>query len=625
MARRSYEEALVEWALGRLGGARPAPAADPGSFGEAPAKGKGATGRGPASARASARGGAAAKGKAKAAGSAKSAPPSADAAAPSAPPEADAALLQLRSVFGLQPGEERALQLALAVERSPALAQALAARSGGRGLLAWMVEEIAGPGLLAPAGRLRAHGLLVVDGIPGGTPAAFDVVRLAPGMRERLDGAAPSPASMGMGIDAISAADRGALPEPLMTLMKDDVLGSTARWVSVGGIAPADAEKLAAVVARRLGRDSLRVDGRVVARLAPGDAAALLAAARREVDLVGSALLVDSAAWLGGGLLKAIGAPAVAVSRVLLCDERKVPELAVPAGFTSRSLVLDGAPPADGAARPDVPGGLAAPPPVPPSIEAARRQAALDAARAMGRALDLPPLPPPPPAAPDAPRPPPAASASASAPASAPSTPVAAAEPPRAEPPRAPATPEPELSLEELGRRAAMYVGSSVPARKRSPAERAAAARPATPEPAAPPPDPPPSPGPAMAAPPDPGTPAASSDTTPGSASMATGDPSESLPYVPVPEGATIADLIRLVREAANPFQKAALLRQLGDAGVKDVSVVSLMRAYTTSAHPAVRAAAEYGMLRLFGPTWNRSRPIPKPVQPPRSDDDKGS
>ena len=128
-----------------------------------------------------------------------------------------------------------------------------------------------------------------------------------------------------------------------------------------------------------------------------------------------------------------------------------------------------------------------------------------------------------------------------------------------------------------------------------------------------------------MAAPPDPTTPPLGADSSDAAtaSSLATGDPSESLPYVTIPEGAVLADLLRIVREAGNPFQRAALLRQLADAGVRDVNLVALLRAHLTTSHPAVRAASEYGMIRLFGPAWNRARPIPKPVQPPRSDDEK--
>ena len=45
------------------------------------------------------------------------------------------------------------------------------------------------------------------------------------------------------------------------------------------------------------------------------------------------------------------------------------------------------------------------------------------------------------------------------------------------------------------------------------------------------------------------------------------------------------------------------------------------LRAHVKVDHPSVRAAAEEGMVKLFGANWNRARPIPKPVQPPRGDD----
>jgi hypothetical protein len=53
--------------------------------------------------------------------------------------------------------------------------------------------------------------------------------------------------------------------------------------------------------------------------------------------------------------------------------------------------------------------------------------------------------------------------------------------------------------------------------------------------------------------------------------------------------------------------------------------VVAALRANVKSEHAGVRSAAEEGMHALFGPNWNRMREVPKPVQPPRSDDkDRG-
>ena len=42
------------------------------------------------------------------------------------------------------------------------------------------------------------------------------------------------------------------------------------------------------------------------------------------------------------------------------------------------------------------------------------------------------------------------------------------------------------------------------------------------------------------------------------------------------------------------------------------------------SENPAVRQAAEAAMAQMFGDKWSNTRPVPKPVQPPRDDKDRG-
>ena len=97
-------------------------------------------------------------------------------------------------------------------------------------------------------------------------------------------------------------------------------------------------------------------------------------------------------------------------------------------------------------------------------------------------------------------------------------------------------------------------------------------------------------------------------------------DPNEKLPYVAIPPELALKDVLALLPTVGNPLQRAELLKEL--AKVKGhAQIAALMRAHTTSTHPAVRAAAEDGMAQFFGANWNRSKSIPKPVQPPRSDD----
>ena len=95
--------------------------------------------------------------------------------------------------------------------------------------------------------------------------------------------------------------------------------------------------------------------------------------------------------------------------------------------------------------------------------------------------------------------------------------------------------------------------------------------------------------------------------------------PVDDQPPLPLADDANLDELIRVTRTTPNQLQRAELLRKL--SGKKDPRVIQLFRANAQSPHPAVRAAAEEGMASLFGATWNRTRAIPPPVQPPRSDD----
>jgi len=97
-------------------------------------------------------------------------------------------------------------------------------------------------------------------------------------------------------------------------------------------------------------------------------------------------------------------------------------------------------------------------------------------------------------------------------------------------------------------------------------------------------------------------------------------DPAESLPYVAIPEEATLADLVRITTTCPNPLQKIDLINLLA-TGPKEVTVLRLLRSYATAAHLGLRAAAEAGLRTLFGGAWAKTREIPPPVQPPRSDD----
>lgn len=564
MARRTSEDALRAWALDRLAALRPAAASD---------------------------------GKAK---------PAAKAAAKTrrpAFPEEAARANELAERFSLSLRERQVLELVGAGEKWFDVARAARALSGRRGYTVELLREALGledgelHALLDAAAPLRAHGLITLSGMPGGLPTATARVELAPGMAAHLAGHKPLPTTLGPGIARIEAeAERAPLPSLLATVVREELAGGAARWVSLGGVGSGEARALAAAVARRLTRPALLVEARSACLLSAVDAWSLLAAARREADLGATVLVVDGAALLGG-LVRALGGePASLASgamgpgtRVVLCDAGNAVDLRPHPGFVVSLLSL--------APRPNPIEEIAptATSSQPSAIDAARRQAALDAAKAMGRPLHLPP---PPPAPTPHPAPPTPAPATATPPA-----------PPS--PPPAPAAP--------IDREAAhRFVGSAVPASRR---RGAGPQRPPTaaPTPATePPPSMPPAPEVAAAGP-APDEPTSGPAAAPGPVS-ASADPAEKLPYLPVPDEATLADLLRILYETQNPLQRAQLLRRIAGEH-KDVRVAAALRDHLRAEHPAVRAAAEAGMVSLFGPQWNRPRTIPKPVQPPRSDD----
>ncbi len=82
-------------------------------------------------------------------------------------------------------------------------------------------------------------------------------------------------------------------------------------------------------------------------------------------------------------------------------------------------------------------------------------------------------------------------------------------------------------------------------------------------------------------------------------------------------------ELARVATTSPSAAQRVELINRLRT--IKSAAVVAALRANATSQHPAVRAAAEAAMATLFGPNWNATRAIAKPVQPPPSDDkDRG-
>jgi hypothetical protein len=235
-----------------------------------------------------------------------------------------------------------------------------------------------------------------------------------------------------------------------------------------------------------------------------------------------------------------------------------------------------------------------------------RQLAARDADRAMGifrREEPKPPPPPPvvPPSAPPPPRaappvvaappketpaPPPTAPSPPPAPTPPPPAPVAATPPAAkdAAPPE-PAPPAEEKPKLKRSKKAMQYFGD-----------------PDAPKPAAPPPA------------------EAPAAVTPAAAQPASNEP-EAAP-VALSESPSVEEMARIAYSSPSPSQRIELMQRLN--GIKMSAVVQSLRHNAQSPHPGVRAVAEAQLASIFGANWNRMKPIPKPVQPPRSDDKGG-
>ncbi len=491
--------------------------------------------------------------------------------APATPPDSDGRAL-VAARFRLSPLEGRLLDLLLGLERSLDAGRRLRELSGRARptvlfLRAALGDEHGGEieDALAGRGRLRAHGLVVVAGLPWGLPEPSATVRLAPGLAARLAGRPPAPSELGAGIEVVSPpATRPALHEALAEAVREHMVALEPGWVTVSGARAGDATQLAEGLAHRLQRQVVVLDGRVAGGLAPEEAWALLAATRRECDLIDAPLLVDAVAQVRGAW-RAVAAPPPDGGRakpVVLLNVDGKP--AAPEGFVSHAVTFV----------------LGAPPePVPlekplDRLEVARRQAAIDAAKAMGK-----PVP-------------------------------GIDEPLRRSIPREAAPPEPGTEVE----RPPAPPPPPPPPPPEPPPPAAAVAETREPEPEAPPPPPPPPPP----APSPPTPPPVQAEPEPDFPP----DPADELPYTPLPDEPSVADLVRVAYQSQNPKQRAELLGRLA-SGTKDVGILKLLRTFAASAQPRVKYAAEAGLAKMFGTTWGKSRPIPPPVQPPRSDDDE--
>ncbi len=439
----------------------------------------------------------------------------------------------------------------------------------------------------------------------------------------------------------------------LAELVREHLMASQAQLLSLGGCPSDQVAGLAQQVRLRLQRPVLTLDGAALAGWPLPQLAAALRRLRRDSDLRGAVLIVHEARALGAALSRLLRPrPPGQTAPLFLCsDGAPLSPGVLPAAtrgeqpWTVLSLSLRGSVPASPVAAGSVSGSPEPPESEDPAVSAsrqeARRQAAIDAARAMGRPVPKELLQPATPAAAATPAGSPGAAptagpAKAAAPAptavpqSGPPPGKLAAKPP-ATPPPAPVerpaseaaprrAPNPRLAaalaaagLPPVG--SEQYRGTEHASPRPAPAASApvstsrefSAAREATGGESA-------------------GSPVAAAAPVTAEAGSPALSPAPSSPGIeedgaplPLEAEAPLDELLRVARSTPNQAQRLELLRKL--TGARHSAVIQLFRSFVSSPHPAIREAAEGGMSAIFGPNWNRSRQIAPPVQPPRSDD----
>ena len=412
---------------------------------------------------------------------------------------------------------------------------------------------------------------------------------------------------------AAFVADRPA--QLVLDLVKEKLVSVRPLLLLLSGCSGETTSLLTQAVRLRLARPVFYLDASALAGWPQPDVVAALRRLRRDADVRGAALVVQDVEQLGAGW-RALTHPKPhgQTSPVILCSSGA---LAVPRhfavgsygsplqlhGHTLRSQTTNSAGTATATAQTSA-ATDSEPPEVDRSREEARRQAAVDAARAMGKPIPKELLT----AATTAPHPATTTSQAAAAPASAPAKPVATVEtakaetPPRTDAPAAPSSPRPVNP-----RLAAALAKAGLPPPP--------AAAPRAEPPAAPPP------APATQAPPPPAAaPAVATQVaTSASAESRASDDAPDGPPLPLSEDAKLDEVINVAKITPNNSQRCELLRRL--EGAKSPLVIALFRMFVSHSHPDVRAAAEAGMASLFGANWNRARSIAPPAQPPRSED----
>lgn len=524
-----------------------------------------------------------------------------------------------------------------------------------RGCALVELPDVAELGWAVPQDGLRAgRGLHLLCGSLGQPAAASD--ELMP-LSATLPGlavlSAPAPGSAW--VQELLPNATGERPNPAIAdLVREQLVATQPVLLCLGGGSAEQLSTLAQQARLRLQRPVVTLDATALAGWPLPLLVPALRRLRRDSDVRGTVLLVREASALGAAGLRSLlrPRPPGQTAPLILCSDGAPlnvgtlpPPLRGEPAWTVVSLALRGASPTAPPASPPASissGGKTADAPeesedpaVSASRQEARRQAAIDAARAMGRPvpkeLMTPPAATPAPGGgaattPGAAGPRPAVSTPSSGappgkvaatPAAPAPAPAAAAPPPAERPPTSDAgprrTPNPRLAaalaaagLPPPG--SEKYRSGEHPGRRSdAPAEAAAP----SPAPAAAPPTPP-------AAVPAVATPATASDVAPPDPPASPAEGEDAAP-LPLEAEAPLEEQLRVVRSTPNQAQRAEILRRL--TGARHSAVIQLFRSFVSSPHPAVREAAEGGMSAIFGPSWNRSRQIAPPTQPPRSDD----
>jgi len=577
---------------------------------------------------------------------------------------------RLVDLYKLSEIEARLLSALLAAKTTPSVADLAPALSlpltqvlsllGPEGLLRGcaLVEITDGAelGWAVPQDVLRAgRGLHLLCGSLGQQVAASD--ELMP-LSATLPGltvlSAPAPGSAW--VQELLPNATGERPNPAIAdLVREQLVATQPVLLCLGGGSAEQLSTLAQQARLRLQRPVVTLDATALAGWPLPLLVPALRRLRRDSDVRGAVLLVREASALGAGLRSLLRPrPPGQTAPLILCSDGAPlsmgtlpPPLRGEPAWTVVSLALRGAsptaPPPSPATSISSAGKTAdaaeesEDPAVSASRQEARRQAAIDAARAMGRPvpkeLMTPPAATPAPAGaaattsgaaglrpavstPPSGAPPGKVAATSAAPAPAPA-PAAAATPPSERPPTSDAgprrTPNPRL--------AAALAAAGLPppgSEKYRSGEHAGRRSDAPAEATAPSPAPPAAPPTAPAAVPAGATPATASEAAPPDPPASQAESEDAAP-LPLEAEAPLDEQLRVARSTPNQAQRAEILRRL--TGARHSAVIQLFRSFVSSPHPAVREAAEGGMSAIFGPSWNRSRQIAPPTQPPRSDD----